>query len=235
MTVDYATANGTGSAGSDYTATSGKLAFAPGQTTQTMVVTIQGDTLTEGPETFFVNLSNPANATFNEAQSGSNQATGTILDANGPTTISISDIAVNEGTGDTQNAVFKVTLSAPSAQTIGVTCGTSDGTARTPSDYAASRVNLSFAPGETSKTFTVPIITDSTDENNEVFYGLLINPVNAGLAKGRGSCTISDNDVCAFHPYRRVKHRRRKSNTRQSQPAHGSFSPASFCAQRQIG
>jgi CSLREA domain-containing protein len=75
VTVNFATANGTAVAGSDYVATSGVLTFAAGITTQTITVSVVGDTVVEGNETFFVNLSSPANATIAAAQ-----GTGTIVD-----------------------------------------------------------------------------------------------------------------------------------------------------------
>ena len=62
VTVNYATANGTATAGSDYTAASGTLTFAPGQTSKPITVTVNGDTAVEPNETFFVNLSAPTNA-----------------------------------------------------------------------------------------------------------------------------------------------------------------------------
>jgi len=62
VTVDYATANGSATAGSDYTATSGTLTFAPGVTTQTIQVPILNDTTQEPDETFSVTLTSPANA-----------------------------------------------------------------------------------------------------------------------------------------------------------------------------
>jgi hypothetical protein len=78
VTVDYATADGTAMAGSDYTATAGTLTFPPGTTTQTVSVSVLGDTLVEGAETFFVDLSLPSNATIAYAR-----GTGTILDSDG--------------------------------------------------------------------------------------------------------------------------------------------------------
>ncbi|MBV9467892.1 MAG: CHRD domain-containing protein, partial [Abitibacteriaceae bacterium] len=64
VTVNYATANGTATtADNDYVATSGTLTFTPGQTTQTLIVPINGDLKFEPNETFTVNLSNAANAT----------------------------------------------------------------------------------------------------------------------------------------------------------------------------
>jgi hypothetical protein len=74
-TVSFATANGSASAGTDYTAASGTLTFAPGQTLQTIAVSVQGDVAVEGDEDFAVNLSGLTNAT-----PGNLQGTGTILD-----------------------------------------------------------------------------------------------------------------------------------------------------------
>ena len=62
ITVSYFTANGTATAGQDYTATSGLLVFAPGQVTRTFNVGIISDTLTEYWETVDLELHNPQNA-----------------------------------------------------------------------------------------------------------------------------------------------------------------------------
>jgi len=59
--VDYATANGTAIAGSDYRATSGTLTIAAGQTSGTIAVQVIGDTAKEADETFYLNLSNAVN------------------------------------------------------------------------------------------------------------------------------------------------------------------------------
>ena len=73
VSVAYATANGTATAGSDYTATSGTLVVAPGQHGKTIAVPIVGDTAYESDETFTLTLANPVNATL-----GTATATGTI-------------------------------------------------------------------------------------------------------------------------------------------------------------
>lgn len=75
VTVGYATSNMTASAGSDYTATSGSVTFAPGETRKVIAVLVQRDVLDEGGETFMVMLSNPSGATLTDAM-----AVGTILD-----------------------------------------------------------------------------------------------------------------------------------------------------------
>lgn len=73
VVVNYATTDGTANAGSDYVAASGTLTFNPGETSKILNVPINGDTLFEADETFFVDLSNPVNANLLQAR-----ATGTI-------------------------------------------------------------------------------------------------------------------------------------------------------------
>jgi sugar lactone lactonase YvrE len=97
VTVNYATASGTALAGSDFTAVSGTVTFAPGQTSQTILVNTIDNSALEPVETFVVNLSNPSGATIADGQ-----AVGTILDNDGvpnPSgpTISIGNVAATEG------------------------------------------------------------------------------------------------------------------------------------------
>ena len=75
VTVSFATANGTATAGSDYVAQTGNLSFTAGQTSKTISVTVNGDTTVEPNETFLVNLSSPSGATLADAQ-----GQGTITD-----------------------------------------------------------------------------------------------------------------------------------------------------------
>ena len=62
--VSYQTADGTANAGSDYTARSGQIVFAPGVTTMTVSIAVSGDTNPEPTETFLVNLHSPINLTI---------------------------------------------------------------------------------------------------------------------------------------------------------------------------
>jgi len=75
VTVQYATSNMTAAAGSDYTATSGTVTFAPGETEKIIAVLVHRDTIAEDTETFMMMLSNPSGATLADAM-----AVGTILD-----------------------------------------------------------------------------------------------------------------------------------------------------------
>ena len=76
VTIDYATADGTALAGSDYSATSGTLTLTPTDTEKTFSVPILDDAIFEGDETFIFTLSNPTNATLGTPS----EATVTIVD-----------------------------------------------------------------------------------------------------------------------------------------------------------
>jgi hypothetical protein len=82
VTVNFATADGTATAGSDYVATTGTLTFAPGITTQPVAVTVNGDIVPEANETFSVNLSAPTNAVI-----GVGTGTGTITNDDAPVVV----------------------------------------------------------------------------------------------------------------------------------------------------
>ena len=73
VTVDYATADGTATAGEDYRAASGTLAFAAGETEKTVPVAVLDDAHDEGSETMTLRLSNPSGARIADGE-----ATGTI-------------------------------------------------------------------------------------------------------------------------------------------------------------
>ena len=73
VTVDYATSDGAAQAGSDYTAASGRLTFNPSDTSQTVQVTVLTDQEDESQETLTLTLSNPSQATLDDAT-----GTGTI-------------------------------------------------------------------------------------------------------------------------------------------------------------
>ncbi|MDE0150087.1 MAG: SwmB domain-containing protein, partial [Rhodospirillaceae bacterium] len=76
VTVDYATADGTATAGRDYTQTGGTLSFAAGETEKTVSVPLLDDAHDEGEETFALNLSNPSGAVIADGE-----ATGTIVNS----------------------------------------------------------------------------------------------------------------------------------------------------------
>jgi len=109
--------------------------------------------------------------------------------------LSVSDATVTEGNAGTVNAVFTVTLSAASAQTVTVSYATANGSASAGSDYAAASGTLTFAPGTTSQTVTVAVTGDTLPEANETFLVNLGSPTNATIAKGQGQGTILNDDA----------------------------------------
>lgn len=92
VTVDYATANGSATAGSDFTAASGTLTFAPGQTSRTILVQALDDTLVETNENFVVNLTGAIGGVIVDGT-----GTGTIIDDDRRTFDLNSDTVVNRG------------------------------------------------------------------------------------------------------------------------------------------
>jgi hypothetical protein len=110
-------------------------------------------------------------------------------------TLSVNDVSVVEGHTGTVNATFTVSLSAASSQTISVdyfTTATSSATAGV--DYADAAGTLSFAPGQTSQTFTVAVKGDRIVEYSEYFGVRLIAPSNAFLGRYWGQATIVDDE-----------------------------------------
>jgi hypothetical protein len=190
VTVAFTTADGTATAGSDYQAASGTLTFAPGETSKSITVLVNGDRVPEPNETFSVNLSSPTNAMIAKGQ-----AVGTIVDDE--PRISISDVTRTEGRrGQATLFTFTVTLSAAYDQPVTMTFRTVDGTATiSDKDYIAKNGTLTFNPGETTKTITVVVNGDSRKEANETFYlDLFGNSSNSLFSKSRGAGTILNDD-----------------------------------------
>jgi hypothetical protein len=187
VSVNYTTADGTATAGSDYQATSGTLTIPAGQTTGTITVLVNGDRLAEANETFTVNLSAPTNATIADGQ-----GVGTIVDDE--PRISIGDTTVTEGNTGSTSATFTVTLSAAYDVNVTVNYATANGSATAGSDYQAASGTLTIPAGQTSGTITVLVNGDRLAEANEAFAVNLSNAVNAGIADGQGVGTIVDDE-----------------------------------------
>jgi VCBS repeat-containing protein len=191
--VSYAIADGTATAGSDYTAVTGNVNFGNNQTSKTFTVPILEDNLVEGDETFSVSLA-PVNA-GDSVDPTLGSATVTIVD-NDTTAVSISDVSHAEGQSGTTAFDFTVTLSNPSTVPVTVDYATADGTATlADNDFLAAAGTLTFAPGELTKTVTVTVPADHTPEADETFAVNLSNAVNAGIADAQGVGTILNDDT----------------------------------------
>ena len=187
VTANYATSDGTATAGEDYTAADGSLTFMPGETERTISVLLQEDTIYEGDETFVLTLSNPENADLANAA-----ATGTIADNDAMPELTVADARASEDAGV---MVFSVNLNAPGALPVTVDYATSDGTATAGEDYTAADGSLTFMPGDTERTISVLVQEDTIYEGDETFVLTLSNPENADLADAAATGTIADNDA----------------------------------------
>jgi uncharacterized repeat protein (TIGR01451 family) len=193
VTFDYATANGTAQANSDYVPESGTVTFKPGEpgelgeTLRAIVIQVKGDTAIEPNETFLIRLSNPTNTVLVVSQ-----VEGTIIDDEDRPALSVDSVSVSEG--NSGSARFTVRLSAPSAEAISVNFATTNGTALAGLDYTAISTNLVFNPDQTTNIVNIQVLADNLRETDETFSVLLSNPLNAFISGPEGIGTILDDD-----------------------------------------
>ena len=192
-TIAFSTDDLTASAGSDYTSTSGNVVFQPGELTKTISVPVMGDTLPEGPEGFFVNLTSTDN--------GSLKATGKqggvgIFDndkAPLPTVSMPKSVTVEEGTGGTTNVLFDINLSSAATERTEVKWKTANFTANQ-ADYEDANGKVVFQKGQKTKTISVDVKGDKRDEPDEAFTVALTSPVAAALGAQKGSFGVIEDD-----------------------------------------
>ena len=189
VSVNYATQNGTATAGTDYTTTAGTLNFGLNETVKTIEVPLLPNTPDEPNENFFVNLSSP------------NPAGATIVDGQGEATIfALSVFKLSSPTYSAMENQGTISVTIQRTQGVGtasVTLATANGTATAGEDYTAiAPVVFTFSGSETTKTQTVTIINDTLDEPDETFSVALSNPsTNAALGTpATATVTIQDDD-----------------------------------------
>ena len=199
MIFDFATANGSATAGVDYTAKSGSVTFAVGQQSAFVAVDVAGENAIEHSEAFSLNVISRNNL---PAQSG----TATILDddAGGGSVpvISVSGGQLSEGysgTAATRVISFTVTLSEPASSNFYVAYRTIDGSASAGADYVSEEASIFFSTGQTSKTITVAVSQDAVDEVDETVILELFSPGGGAVFAGggptlRATGTILDDD-----------------------------------------
>ena len=191
VNVNYATTDGSATAGSDYQTTSGLLTIPAGKISKTITVNVTGDTTKESDEIFFVNLSLAGDATIAKGQ-----GIGTIINDDGapPATVQFdkSSYSVKEGLGA---LTITVTRSGDTSSAASVDYATNDGTATQKADFEYVAGTLTFAPGETSKTLPVLINDDAHIEGDETFQVVLSKPTGASLGQASVSTVTIVDDV----------------------------------------
>jgi len=187
VTVNYATADGSARAGSDYGAASGRLTFAPGQTSKTVAVPVYGDRLAEADESFTVTLSGAKRAKIGDGR-------GVVTIVEDEPRLSIGNAAgtvvYSNGTAIGTTLTFYVSLAMPYDQAVTVSYATADGTATAGADYLATSGTLTFAPGETTKTITVEVIGNDSGLTEWFYVNLSGATENAQIIDGQGVGTI---------------------------------------------
>lgn len=194
---DIATANGSATAGSDYTAkalTGQRIAI--GSVSKPFSVVISGDAVQENDESFLVNISNATGASLADSQ-----AVGTISNDDGQAALpamTINDSFQFEGTGGTRSIEVSVVLSEVSASPVTFSISTADGTAIAGSDYVATSLsNQTIPAGVRFVYILVPLITDGTPEADEFFYLNVSNAVGATITDSQAYASIGNDDAPA--------------------------------------
>ena len=196
-TVTINTANGTATtADNDYQPiVNGTATIPAGQTSTTVTVNVNGDTNVEGNETFTVNLSNAVNAAI-----ATGTGTGTINNDDVVISFSSPTYSVGEAGG---TATITVTRNGVTPNPVSVNYATGSGTATggaactTGVDFINTSGTLTFAGGDTSKTFTVTICDDLISEAGDPeTVNLTLSGVTGGATLGTAAAVLNifDND-----------------------------------------
>jgi uncharacterized repeat protein (TIGR02543 family) len=192
-TVNYSTASGTATAGSDFTAVSGTLTWAAGDaSSRSFQIPINDDILQEGSETFTVTLSNPTGGTV----LGTASATVTITDNDTPGAFkfSLSSYDVMENDATVSLTVERVNGASGA---VSVNYATVDDTAMAGQDYTAASGTLNFANGETSKDISVTILNDTNYEGVVESFNVVLSSPTGGSVLGSpatAAVNISEDD-----------------------------------------
>jgi Calx-beta domain len=197
ISINYTTANGSATAGSDYVTNSGVLTFAPGTSTASIDITVNGDNTIESDETFVVTFTNPLNAS-----NAPSQVTLTIANDDSTIQFGSATYSIAETGGSltvTVNRAGEVSGSSVEYTTTDVSgannCSVTNGGASSRCDYITTLGTFTFAPGETTKSISIPIVDDAYAEGSETFNIAFVNPVGMTTSSPTATITITDDDV----------------------------------------
>ena len=193
--VRYLTGNGTAASPIDYNATSGVLTFAPGQTTQQVLVQTNEDNLFEDDETFFLRFDGVLGATVQTPV-----VRATIIDNEQKSVVQVGDARVVEGNSGQTILNFPVRLSDASPVAIAFRYETQNGTAMAGSDYVATSGIFRLAAGQTTGRIQVRVNGDIQIESNESFRLLLSTPNSVRLSKEFATGIILTDDIDTTPP-----------------------------------
>ena len=208
LTVDYATSDGTATAGSDYTAISDStLTFtSDDHTAKTFTVQTTEDTLDEQDETFTVSLSDQEGGGGPAPVLGSTSSVETTIndgdDAPSSITLSVNPTSLGEDDGQT-NVTVTATLDGSSTLTTSttVTIGALTGTATKDTDYAVNTaltsITISAGQSSGSGTLTITPKDDTVVEGDET---ITVSGTATGFTVSSADITLTDDDKSTNTP-----------------------------------
>ena len=186
ITVRAQTVAGTAAVGDDFAARDVVATIPAGSTSAELRVPIVTDDVDEeDAESFAVTLSEPVHAVIADAE-----ARVTIADDD-TATLSVADARVTEG----GELVLTVAQSLLASRPVTVRVRTSDGQARSTSDYTAVDTTVTVPAGAREVAILIPTTSDKANERDETFGVTLSEPVNAVLQRAAATMTILDDDA----------------------------------------
>ncbi|HEV7238698.1 MAG TPA: Calx-beta domain-containing protein [Thermoanaerobaculia bacterium] len=168
-------------------ANEGTLVFLPGETFKLFIFRWMGDGLPGPTRTYWLNFSNVQNATAS--------AVALTVNDYDRASLSVEDVIVTESAG---HAVVTVTLSAP-GRSVQFYYSTSNGTAKSWSDYGAVSGSRTIPANRTSTDIVIPIYKDQDDNEGPEHFDLAITHYHydANIVRGNAMITILNEDVPA--------------------------------------
>ena len=191
VTVEYATADGTAQAGTDYTQASGTLTFAAGELRRTVVVAVLDDAADEAEEeTFTVTLSGASGALLAVAQ-----ATGTIADDDEPR-VAVRFGAASYTAAEGGGVAVEVSLSGDPEREVEIPLTVQEAGGAEAGDYAVTAQRLTLSSARQTAQVTVTAVDDAVDDDGEsveLGFGTLPSGITAG-SPGTAVVSLSDDD-----------------------------------------
>lgn len=185
VAIDYATVDVSATAGADYLPVAGTLFIFPGTVSDIIRVPIVPDTLAELDETFRLVLTNPINIRL-----AREAALATVFDDDLPS-LRGQDVSLVVPHAASIEASVELTLSQPTPLPVHVRFTTANGTATLGDDFEPTSGTVTFPPGQTRQTVTVPIHPNTLPESEEFFW-LELGPVtNAVLEAWQVRITLT--------------------------------------------
>lgn len=188
VVVPITAVNQGGATSDDYSGIPSNVTFEPGDRIQEFTVTATDDDIDDDGESVTLGFGTlPSRVSV-----GTNGTATVMLEDNDATPeITVNNARTLESSGE---IVFQASMNRPSSRPVTLQCETSDDTAKVDQDYVGGQETITFLPGTTIETITIPVLDDTRDEYDETFRVLLSDVQNATLASEVATGTIIDND-----------------------------------------